>query len=791
MSETSARRIHVTGVVQGVGFRPFIYTLAIEHNLTGWVRNTSAGVDIEIEGPSAQLDAFTHAITEKAPPLARIESVKSEEIGLTGEYNRFEIRHSHGVEGAYQPISPDVAICDDCLKEILDPTDRRHRYAFTNCTNCGPRFTIIQDIPYDRPKTTMAEFKMCPECQAEYDNPLNRRFHAQPNACPVCGPRLELLPSPDHAVPGEWDDLPWDEIDAARELLKEGHILAIKGLGGFHLACDATNPDAVRRLRERKGRAAKPFALMMPNLEMVMQYCAVSFAAAEALAVRERPIVLLPLRPHPALNTEHLPPLANDIAPGLRELGVMLPYTPLHHLLLQPEKGFPPALVMTSGNYSEEPIATGNADAIERLGPMVDAFLVHDRDIYIRNDDSVIRPLRGGTQHSIMPLRRSRGYAPYPVALPFAAPPMLACGAEMKNTFCITRDKHAFMSQHIGDLANYDALQSYEHSIRHMEHLFRVQPEVVVHDAHPDYMASKYAVQRAEKDHLTRVAVQHHHAHLASCIAENQLPPDEPVIGVIFDGTGLGPDNAIWGGEFLIGSYTWYRRFAHLKYIPLPGGDAATQRPYRTALAHLWQAGIAWDDDLPPIKHADSQERTIIRQQIERKINAPLTSSMGRLFDATAALAGVLQVVTYEAQGAIQLEAQVDESESGSYIFDLLEPNNPQTPWLIDPAPVLRSVRDDLRGGVAVPVIAARFHNSVADMIRDMCIITRRTTGIKAAVLSGGVFQNATLYQKTIPRLEEIGMTVYTHHLVPPNDGGLALGQAAIAAYQVLHSDEN
>lgn len=786
IADVSARRIHVTGVVQGVGFRPFIYTLAIEHDLKGWVRNTSAGVDIEVQGTAAALDAFTHAITAQAPPLARIESVRSEVIGLDGGYDRFEIRHSHGVAGAYQPISPDVATCDDCLREILDPEDRRYRYAFTNCTNCGPRFTIIQDIPYDRPQTTMSPFTMCPACQAEYDDPLNRRFHAQPNACPDCGPHLELLPSPDHEIPAGWDDLPEDAIDAARDLLKAGHIVAIKGLGGFHLACDATSPRAVQELRRRKGRAAKPFALMLPNLELAMQYCAISFAAAEALTSRERPIVLLPVKPHWAINTEHLPPLADEVAPGLREIGVMLPYTPLHHLLLQPAPDFPPALVMTSGNYSEEPIATGNADAVQRLGPMVDAFLLHNRNIYIRNDDSVIRALKD----SMMPLRRSRGYAPYPVELPFEAPLILAAGAELKNTFCLTRAQHAFMSQHIGDLANYDALQSYQHSIDHMERLFRVKPELVAHDAHPDYMASKYAVQRADADHLPRVVIQHHHAHLASCLAENRIPPEDPAIGIIFDGTGLGTDHAIWGGEILIGSYSWYRRFAHLAYIPLPGGDAATLRPYRTALAHLWQAGIPWNDDLAPVGHASDQERTIIRQQLVKQLNAPLTSSMGRLFDAVAALTGVLQLVTYEAQGAIWLEAQADEGETGSYPFAIQTPAEAKGPHLIDPAPVLRAIIADLRGGVPVPVIAARFHNGVADIIQAICEAARDATGIRRAVLSGGVFQNATLYRQTIPRLEEIGLTVYTHQLVPPNDGGLALGQAAIAAYQTMNGDE-
>jgi hydrogenase maturation protein HypF len=782
---SSARRIHVNGVVQGVGFRPFIYGLAVRYGLAGWVRNTSAGVDIEVTGEPPALDDFTRAITAEAPPLSRIESVISEAITVNG-YTRFEIRHSAAVEGQYQPISPDVATCDDCLAEIRDPSDRRYRYAFTNCTNCGPRFTIIQDIPYDRPKTTMANFEMCPDCQREYDDPLNRRFHAQPNACPVCGPHLELLPSPDHPVPPEWDDLPEDEIEAVRELLCAGYIVAIKGIGGYHLACDATNPAAVQELRQRKGRAAKPFAVMLPDLETVMRFCDVSFAAAQALTARERPIVLVPLKPGAAL--------ADDVAPHLRELGVMLPYTPLHHLLLESAPGFPPALVMTSGNYSEEPIATDNADALKRLGPLADAFLVHNRDIYIRCDDSVIRAANGG----IMPLRRSRGYAPYPIPLPFESPPVLAAGAELKNTFCLARDKYAFLSQHIGDLSNYEALRSYEHSIDHMIRLFRVEPEAIAHDAHPDYMATRYALERAQSRGLPHIAVQHHHAHLVSCLAEHKLPPDEPAIGVIFDGTGLGPDGAIWGGEILIGGYADYRRFAHLRYIPLPGGDAATLRPYRTALAHLWAAGIAWEADLPPVLAASDQERTIIHQQLEKHLNAPDTSSMGRLFDAVAALAGLLQEVTYEAQAAIWLEAQTDPHESDAYPFDIISPvgRSKRRPYsedqgvrVLDPAPMLRALLDDLRAGVLVPRIAARFHNGLADLIRDICLIAHESTGIKNVVLSGGVFQNSTLHSLTGPRLESAGLTVYTHQLVPPNDGGLALGQAAIAAYKIKYGE--
>jgi hydrogenase maturation protein HypF len=772
----SARRVTVTGVVQGVGFRPFIYGLAQRHALTGWVRNTSAGVEIEAEGEPDALDAFTRAITAEAPPLSRIESVRSEAIAGNG-YVRFEIRHSAAVEGAYQPISPDMATCDDCLREIFDPSDRHYRYAFTNCTNCGPRFTIIQDIPYDRPKTTMARFEMCPDCQHEYDNPLDRRFHAQPNACPACGPRLELLPSPDHDVPPEWDDLPDDEIEAARDLLRAGYILAIKGVGGFHLACDATRPAAVAELRRRKGRVAKPFAVMMPDLDTVLRFCEVSFAAAQVLTGRARPIVLLPLRPGAGI--------APEVAPGLRELGVMLPYSPLHHLLLERAPGFPPALVMTSGNFSEEPIATDNADALHRLGPLADAFLLHDREIYIRCDDSVVRAL----DERVLSLRRSRGYAPYPIPLPFESPPLLATGAELKNTFCLARDDHAFMSQHIGDLANYDALRSYQHSVEHLSRLFRVQPEVIAHDAHPDYMATRYAVERAASSAVRQIAVQHHHAHLASCLAEHKLPPEDPAIGVIFDGTGLGPDGAIWGGEILIGSYSWYRRFAHLRYTPLPGGDAATLRPYRTALAHLWRAGIDWEPDLAPFQAADSQERTILAQQLDKRLNAPDTSSMGRLFDAVASLAGVLQVVTYEAQAAIWLEHQVDPDETGTYPFEIASSGD--APRLIDPAPALRAILRDLRGGVAVPAVAARFHNGVADMIVETCQLARRSTGIKAVALSGGVFQNSTLLAKTVTRLEEAGFAVFTHELVPPNDGGIALGQAAIAAYIVRYAEDD
>ncbi len=770
----AARRVHVSGVVQGVGFRPFIYGLALRHTLAGWVRNTSAGVDIEVEGDPAAIEAFVHAITDEAPPLSRIEQVTHAPIPSNG-FERFEIRHSEAVEGAYQPISPDVATCDECLAEIFDPTDRRYRYPFTNCTNCGPRFTIIQDIPYDRPKTTMSGFEMCPDCRAEYENPLDRRFHAQPNACPVCGPRLELVPSPCQPAPAEWDDLPPTRSRLCAPCCAQVESSPSKDWAAFIWPVMPLIPAPISTLRARKGRVAKPFAVMMPDLATVTRFCDVGTAAAQALTGRERPIVLLPLKPGTAI--------AEAVAPGLRELGVMLPYTPLHHLLLEPAPGFPPALVMTSGNFSEEPIATENADALDRLGPLADAFLVHDRPIHIRCDDSVVRAL----DDRIVPLRRSRGYAPYPIPLPFDTPPLLAVGAELKNTFCLARDDRAFMSQHIGDLSNYDALRSYEHSIEHLGRLFRVAPEIIAHDAHPDYLATRYALRRAG----THIAVQHHHAHLASCLAEHKHPPGEPVIGVIFDGTGLGPDGAIWGGEILLGDYAGYTRLGHLRYVPLPGGDAATLRPYRTALAHLWNAGLPWDDDLAPTAAARAGERTIIRQQLEKRLNAPLTSSMGRLFDAVAALVGVLQVVTYEAQAAILFEAAIDPVElntAQAYPFDLLPAADPAAPFTIDPAPVLRAMLDDVRAGTSVSCIAARFHAGVAAMIRDACLLARQRTAVTHVALSGGVFQNNALHRLAVDRLEEAGFSVYTHHLVPPNDGGLALGQAAIAAYQVRHT---
>ena len=728
------------------------------------MRNTSAGVDIEVDGQPEKLAAFVQALQDEAPPLARIDSFVSSERPVDG-FHSFEIVHSQTLPGAFQPISPDVSICDDCLNELFNPADRRHRYPFINCTNCGPRFTIIKDIPYDRPKTTMAPFPMCADCREEYINPLDRRFHAQPIACPVCGPQVWLEESgssgrKDPTLTGEL------AIQEARRLIRRGKILAIRSLGGFHLACDATNPVAVSELRRRKLRVDKPFALMVTSLAAAQRHCIVDQVEVKLLSSRERPIVILNRRPDS--------PVVDQVAPGQRTLGIMLPYTPLHHLLLEADDDFPDALVMTSGNLSEEPIATANDEARERLGPLADALLVHDREIHTRCDDSVVRKF----DQELYPLRRSRGYAPFPVRLPWNSRPLLAVGAELKNTFCLTSGDYAFLGHHIGDLENFETLRSFEEGVAHFERLFRVVPELLAHDLHPDYLATRYALARAKREDLPTMGVQHHHAHIAACLAEHAHPGDQPVIGLSFDGTGYGPDGAIWGGEFLLADYTDYQRVAHLAYTPLPGGDKAIREPWRMALAHLHQAGLEWSADLPPLADnpgLDQRGLKLLRQQIERHLNAPATSSMGRLFDAVASLAGVRQVVNYEGQAAIELESLADPFEDGAYEFHIGQQ--------IDPAPLIRAVAADVRAGEMPATISARFHNSLARMICETCLWLREEQGLNQVVLSGGVFQNMTLLSQTQKILQAVGFEVLTHCQVPTNDGGLALGQAAVALW--------
>lgn len=792
MGELRGARIHITGIVQGVGFRPFVYGLARRYQLNGWVRNTSAGVDIEVDGEQDVLDAFVKALQDEAPPLSRIDELSASFRASNG-FRSFDILHSEVLAGAFQPISPDVSICPDCLRELFDPSDHRYRYPFINCTNCGPRFTIIKDIPYDRPKTTMAPFAMCSDCEEEYSNPLDRRFHAQPVACPVCGPQVWLEERENRQTRKltENDDAIW----RTRTLLANGKILAIKGLGGFHLACDATNPEAVSELRRRKLRVDKPFALMMPDLETIERHCYVNAAERELLLSGARPIVLLQRKPES--------PIARECAPGQDTLGVMLPYTPLHYLLFAESSQSPgsdfqfPPLVMTSGNLSEEPIATDNGEARERLTSLADAFLMHDRDIHIRCDDSVVRVISDqpalskvegipvtGTGHPLAgtgwlqvtyPLRRSRGYSPFPVKLPFDAPPLLAVGPELKNTFCITNKDYAFLSHHIGDMENYETLQSFEQGVEHFERLFRVKPEAIAYDLHPDYLSTRYALQRAERDDVKTVAAQHHHAHIAACMAENRLDGSQPVIGLAFDGTGYGGDGAIWGGEVLVADYKSCERAYHLEYFPLPGGDAAIKKPARTALALLWSLGLDWDNRLAPVHEFCAEDRTLLRLQLERKINAPMTSSMGRLFDAVAALAGVRQSVNYEAQAAIEFEALADPAEAGVYPFEREQSE-------IRVRSVVEALIADVLAGVPVPLISARFHNGLAQMTLETCQHLRVTRRIGQVALSGGVWQNITLLRQTLSLLQAGGFQVYIHHQVPANDGGLSLGQAVIAA---------
>ncbi|MBC8505310.1 MAG: carbamoyltransferase HypF [Chloroflexi bacterium] len=817
-------RIHITGIVQGVGFRPFVYNLAEELGLNGWVRNTSAGVDIQVDGDETSLADFARLLRESAPPLALIASLDVDACASNG-FSSFEIVHSEPIPGAFQPISPDVSICDDCVREMFDPKDRRYLYPFINCTNCGPRLTIIKDIPYDRPKTTMAPFDMCPACAAEYADPKDRRFHAQPVACAECGPhvwlemtadrRLETGDAPS-SVPRPPSDISTEAIQKTQQFLLEGKIIAIKGLGGFHLACDATNTVAVDELRRRKLRVDKPFALMMPDIETIEQHCFISEAERELLESPQHPIVLL-WRRHESTIADVEASIAEAVAPGQNTLGVMLPYTPLHYLLFENDRRSeiedrstpcsvlrpPSALVMTSGNLSEEPIATDNEEARERLSTLADAFLMHNRDIHVRCDDSVYRVVSGQwevdrenpTHHPLptthYPLRRSRGYAPYPIVLPIDAAPILAAGPELKNTFCLTKDRYAFISHHIGDLENYETLRAFEDGIEHFERLFRIAPKIIAYDLHPNYMATRYALERAENQNIPVVGVQHHHAHIASCMADHGLKGDKPVIGISFDGTGYGDDGAIWGGEFLFADYYGYHRFAHLAYTPLPGGDKAIKEPWRMALSWLHTLGIEWDEDLPPVLYSVNSDQSpvigdqystlnleALHHQLNTGTNAPSTSSMGRLFDAVAALAGVRQTVNYEAQAAIEFEALADPDEKGHYQF------TSDDSQFINPAPMFQGIISDLKLGMGIPTISARFHNGLAQMVADVSLAMRSEFDINTVVLSGGVWQNITLLNKSLALLYEEDFDVLIHKNVPANDGGISLGQAMIAAHQ-------
>lgn len=752
-----AARIHIDGVVQGVGFRPFVFGLALEHGLTGWVQNTSAGVDIEIEGDEGALDRFISRLEPEAPPLAQIEQIEWDWIEANGRAE-FLIEGSQANQGDFQPISADVAMCEDCQAELLDKSDRRYRYPFINCTNCGPRFTIIGGLPYDRPATTMANFELCPDCETEYRDPLDRRFHAQPIACPVCGPHvwLELA---DHRT-AERDQA----IERARQILQQGGVIGLKGLGGYQLACDACNEEAVQRLRQIKVRKEKPFALMVPDLAAAERLCQLTEAERQLLQSRQRPILLL-------AKTEHTS-VAQSIAPGQATLGLMLPYTPLHHLLLQPGPNFPQALVMTSANRAGEPIHFENGTATAAFAKEVDGLLHHNRPIEQRCDDSVYRVFRGETY----PIRRARGYAPFPVQLPRNFPMAYGAGAELKNTFCLTKKHYAFLSQHIGDLTNYETLQAYQQALDHFMDMFQIAPELVAYDLHPDYLSTQFAAKFSQANELPAYAIQHHQAHIGACLAEHQWPFNEPVIGLSFDGTGYGEDGAIWGGEVFTVDRGQFIRAFHLRYTPMPGGDQAVRQPWRLALAWLQTLGIDWEPWLPSVAAANTKQREIVQQQIVQGINAPLNSSVGRLFDAVASLMGVRQLVEYEAQAAMELETQVEPGERGAYPFDLQNS-------LLDPAPMFDQLIQDLKDGVSKPVIAARFHRGLAQACLTMTRSLRTEFGINTICLSGGVWQNMQLLRWTLELLEKDGFEILTHSQVPSNDGGLSLGQAWLAAH--------
>jgi hydrogenase maturation protein HypF len=749
--------IRVRGTVQGVGFRPWIYRLALSRDLAGFVRNDSDGVWIEIEGAFEAVHDFPRLLGAEAPPLSAVGEVEVAELPLR-EDEFFRVVTSERGPAGQAAIPVDAATCGACLHELFDPGDRRFRYPFINCTDCGPRYTIVRDTPYDRARTTMSVFPLCAACRREYEDPSDRRFHAEPNACPDCGPRLERAR---HGFPPLFGG---EALRAAAADLSAGRIVAVKGLGGFHLAADAADDSAVALLRRRKHRPSKPFAVMVRNLHAARRIAEIPPAAARALQSPGRPIVLVPIRPGAALSP--------GIAPGLTEIGVLLPYTPLHHLLLADG---PPLLVMTSGNRSEEPIARENGEAREKLSEVADAFLLHDREIHTRADDSVLRISAGGAQ----PVRRSRGSVPEPIALPFSSPPVLAVGAELKNTVCVTRGNEAFLSPHVGDLGNPEAARFFEEVVGKLERLLDVAPSAVAHDLHPDYFSTRWAMGSRR----ARVPVQHHHAHIASCLAENGRTG--PAIGIAFDGTGCGPAGELWGGEILIADLSEYRRVGHLRALRLPGGEAAIREPWRVAAAALLDAG----EDLDLLGKIDARRREGVRQLLEKKVRTPSSTGAGRWFDAVAALCGFSGAITYEGQAAAELEAAATPGEAPSYRFRLERPS-PTAPFAIDLRPLVREIARDLRGKAGVPGISARFHETLARAVAESSREARRQTGLRTVAFSGGCFQNRLLTERAGDLLAADGFEVLLHRRVPPNDGGLALGQAAVAAFRLRERTE-
>ncbi|MEW2625998.1 carbamoyltransferase HypF [Streptomyces sp. NPDC048106] len=770
------RRLTVHGTVQGVGFRPYVHRLAAQSGLAGFVGNTGDGVLIEVEGPAEEVDRFCDLLAHRPPPLAAVTRVAHEDLPATGTGGPFAIRSTERAGGRTQ-LPPDTATCADCLRELADPDDRRHRHPFLTCTHCGPRFTIATGMPYDRVATTMAGFPMCPDCAREYGDPADRRFHAQPVACPGCGPRLTL------SGPGVRPARDADALAAARALLAAGRIVAVKGLGGYHLACDATDPGAVATLRDRKERGGKAFAVMCADLAVVESLAVLTDAERAALTGPRRPIVLVRRRATSADG----PRPADQVCPGSPHLGVMLPYTPVHTLLfgLPGDPPGPRALVMTSGNRSGEPIVTDDAEALTRLAGLADAWLAHDRPIAVPCDDSLLRVRPDGSEQV---LRRSRGYVPRPLRLPVAVRSALAVGGDLKNAPCLGEGDLAWFGPHIGDMGDLATLDAAGRAADHLSRLTNVTPRLVAADRHPGYHSGGWARRRAGTRLPLRL-VQHHHAHIASAMAEHGLDGTTPVIGVAFDGTGYGDDGTVWGGEILLADYTGYRRFAHLTPAPLPGGDAGVANPCRLALARLWAAGLPWTADLPSVTACTQPELDLLKRQLDRQVACVPTSSMGRLFDAVASLTGVCHRAGYEAQAALELEAaalEARDADAVAYPFGLAG----GATLACDPAPMLRALLADRRRRTPAPVLAARFHRGVARAVTEICRRARGATGLGTVALTGGVFANALLEESCSALLWADGFTVLRHGEVPPNDGGLALGQLMVAATAPHHETE-
>ncbi len=761
------REVVVRGVVQGVGFRPFVYALAAELGLSGEVGNTPDGVHAVVQGRPGDVEAFCARVADDAPPLAQVTEVTWRSVP-TRPGSGFVIAASASGPGRTL-VPPDVATCAECLRELVDPADRRYRHPFITCTACGPRFTIVTGLPYDRPATTMAPFALCPECEREYHDPADRRFHAQPVSCHACGPVLELV------APGEDPSCREDALLRARRLLAAGAIVAVKGIGGYHLACDATDPGAVSRLRARKRRGDKPFAVMVADLATARAIALLDPVEEALLTSPRRPIVVLRRGAARAAG----PSVAAEVAPGIGDLGIMLPPTGLHHLLLG-IPGDPPGpavLVLTSGNLSGEPIVTDDDEAVRRLGHVADAWLRHDRGIHVPCDDSVVRVVDG----TEVPLRRSRGYAPMPVALPVEVPPMLAVGGDLKNTFCVAQGRYAWLSAHVGDMDNLATQQAFDRAVEHLGALVRVEPQAFVADRHPGYRSAGWAVRRAGARPVARV--QHHHAHVAAVMAEHGLDGSDPVLGFAFDGTGYGDDGAVWGAELLLAGYTGFERLAHLGYVPLAGGDTSVLRPYRMALAHLRAAGLPWDERLPCVAACPPDERAVLARQLETGLACVPTSSMGRLFDAVASLAGVCHRVGYEAQAAMELEAAGDDwsADDAAYPFPLVADDGGTARW--EAGPLIEAVVADVLAGGPAGQVSARFHRAVADATVAAASWAATVTGVGTVVLSGGAFANALLLSLVCVGLRSTGLEVLCHAKVPPNDGGLALGQVVVGAH--------